>query len=296
MNLPHEFNFPVGREVVDVELCVMSGQVFRWVRAEGGLVGMNGGSVWRLEPLSIGGWRVASNRPKAEWERFLRLDAKLPEILAELKQKGPELAPALAATPGLRILRPSSRWEALAGFLCTPNNNVARISSMVRALGRFGEPLGVVAGIPAHAFPSPGVVAAIHPDELRRAGFGYRAPRIVAAAQHVTDQGGAAWLESLAAGSYEDAFGALSAIHGIGAKLADCICLFALDHLEAVPVDTHIWQAACRIYFPEWSGKAVTETRYRAVGSLLRDRFGDKAAWAQQMLFTHGSGLRRKPA
>ena len=47
----------------------------------------------------------------------------------------------------------------------------------------------------------------------------------------------------------------LVAITGIGHKLADCIGLFALWHTEAIPVDTHLWQAAVRHYFPEWQGK-----------------------------------------
>jgi len=72
---------------------------------------------------------------------------------------------------------------------------------------------------------------------------------------------------------------------GIGPKLADCICLFGLDHQEAVPVDTHIWQAMCRLYFPQWSGTALTEKRYYEASDFFRDRLGDLAGWAHQYLF-----------
>lgn len=38
---------------------------------------------------------------------------------------------------------------------------------------------------------------------------------------------------------------ALVEMHGVGAKVADCVALFSLDQLDAIPVDTHVWQA-CR--------------------------------------------------
>lgn len=31
-------------------------------------------------------------------------------------------------------------------------------------------------------------------------------------------------------------------LHGVGRKVADCVALFSLDQLEAVPIDTHVWQ------------------------------------------------------
>lgn len=42
--------------------------------------------------------------------------------------------------------------------------------------------------------------------------------------------------------SYRKAKAELLNLFGVGEKVADCICLFALHHLQAFPVDTHIRQ------------------------------------------------------
>jgi N-glycosylase/DNA lyase len=42
---------------------------------------------------------------------------------------------------------------------------------------------------------------------------------------------------------YKKAKEELLRIYGVGEKVADCICLFSLHHLDAFPVDTHIRQA-----------------------------------------------------
>lgn len=49
-------------------------------------------------------------------------------------------------------------------------------------------------------------------------------------------------LEALKKMAYEDARKELMKLCGIGKKVADCICLFALHHVEAFPIDTHIAQ------------------------------------------------------
>lgn len=48
---------------------------------------------------------------------------------------------------------------------------------------------------------------------------------------------------------YPQAKEELLKLYGIGVKVADCICLFALHHLEAFPVDTHIKQV-CDKHYP----------------------------------------------
>ena len=48
----------------------------------------------------------------------------------------------------------------------------------------------------------------------------------------------------------------LMKIKGIGNKVADCICLFGLHHLDAFPIDTHIKKILDREYngeIPEWA-------------------------------------------
>ena len=41
---------------------------------------------------------------------------------------------------------------------------------------------------------------------------------------------------------YETARAELMKLCGVGVKVAECICLFALHHVEAFPIDTHVKQ------------------------------------------------------
>ena len=56
--------------------------------------------------------------------------------------------------------------------------------------------------------------------------------------------------------------------------MADCVCLMALDHMGAVPVDTHVWHVAVRDYgIGETKGSGtLTARRYREVGKLEHPR------------------------
>lgn len=55
-------------------------------------------------------------------------------------------------------------------------------------------------------------------------------------------------LEAVRKMRYKDAKAQLLKLYGVGEKVADCICLFGLHHLEAFPVDTHILQAMEKHY------------------------------------------------
>ena len=93
------------------------------------------------------------------------------------------------------------------------------------------------------------------------------------------------WLRALRAKPYAEAKQILTGFFGVGEKIADCVCLFALDKDSAIPVDTHIWRIARARYVPELAGKSLTPAAYARVGAAFRDQFGPFAGWAQQTLF-----------
>ena len=55
-------------------------------------------------------------------------------------------------------------------------------------------------------------------------------------------------IEALKKLDYEGARAVLMKQHGIGKKVADCICVFGLHKLEAFPIDTHVRQILAEHY------------------------------------------------
>ena len=97
--------------------------------------------------------------------------------------------------------------------------------------------------------------------------------------------------------TYPTAKSLLMQLPGIGAKVADCICLMSLGHSGAVPVDTHDFALTSEHYMPSLRGmKTVTPAVYDMIGEFYRERFGPKAGWAHSVLFTaHLAKFRSRP-
>ena len=75
--------------------------------------------------------------------------------------------------------------------------------------------------------------------------LGYRSKYVVRTAREVCD---GFELESLYYLPYIEARERLITLYGVGKKVADCICLFALHDIEAFPIDTHIKQVLAEYY------------------------------------------------
>jgi N-glycosylase/DNA lyase len=79
---------------------------------------------------------------------------------------------------------------------------------------------------------------------------------------------------------YEAARESLTRFVGVGDKVADCVLLFALDFLEAVPLDTWI-QTAIAEYYPDCERGSYADT-----SRAIRERFGGEyAGYAQTYVF-----------
>lgn len=124
---------------------------------------------------------------------------------------------------------------------------------------------------------------------LKREKFGYRAKYIVNAAERLSTLGGKKWLLNLQRenNSYLIAKEQLMTLPGIGPKVADCICLMSLGHLDAIPVDTHIFQIAQANYLPHLrKQKIITPKIHAEISNYLRELWGPLAGWAQAIVFS----------
>ncbi len=260
---------------LDLERCLNAGQVFRFRETEGRWVGIDGAHSYCIqrEGNQI---RVETTASLVALHSFLRLDWNYTDIEQQILSRGPELEAVWNRSRGLRLLRPSSSVETLFTFLCTSNNHLPRITQMV----------GKLAGAAGNGnWPSLDELARIPEATLRQWGFGYRGATIPLVAQRILERGGEMWFDAMNNATYPALIVELETLPGVGPKLADCIALYAFDRTEATPLDTHLWQAVTRMYWPEWSGTPLTAKKRVIVGEFLRDRFGALAGVAQQVLF-----------
>lgn len=220
---------------------------------------------------------------------YLRLDVDLKKEYAEWKKAHKHFASNVSDVENYIAQLNQDVVENIFSFICSQNNNISRISSLVEKLcTNYGDLICEYNGKKYYAFPS---LEALNKQEdiemkLRELGFGYRAKFIQASAREIIEKGGLKWIDSLQKISYHEAHSELVALTGIGPKVADCICLMSLSFLQAVPVDTHIIQIA-KNYLPDLPEKlkSMTLLNYRKIGNAFRDAYGDKAGWAQTVLF-----------
>ena len=254
----------------------------------------------------------AADAVRANLRDYFQLSQPLGPLYARWAAADPRMAAVAAALPGMRVLR-QDPVECLFSFICSSNNNIARIGGMLRALrARYGVPLQLAPNLPAaavdaatsgggngnsddgdavaesyYAFPTAARLAAATEEELRGLGLGYRASYVRGSAQLVESRG-ASWLKGLRAEAHDPAAvrDALCTLPGVGPKVADCVALFSLDATAAIPVDIHVWQIACRDLDPTLSqALSLTPAVYARVGDTFRERYGDHAGWAHSVLF-----------
>jgi N-glycosylase/DNA lyase len=275
-----------------------SGQAFRWRRdARGWWTGVLRARVIRLRQDGARLIYSATGPGDAPeiLRDFLQLDTDLGAIKRELVARDPALVGPIGHAPGLRLLRQDPE-ECLLSFVCSTANTVPRIAAGIARLSRLvGAPLAAAEEEPYHAFPTVAALAAADPARIAATtGLGYRAARLVRVARQVAARP-PGWLPGLRARPYAEAHAALCALDGVGPKIADCVCLFSLDHTAAVPVDTHIRQVAQVLGYlpapapPPGSRRAgpagLTAAAYRRVGDEFRRRYGALAGYAQNWLF-----------
>ncbi|RLN53396.1 hypothetical protein BBJ29_004269 [Phytophthora kernoviae] len=247
-----------------------------------------------------------------ELSRYFRLDMDAEPLYDRWTKPVDRMTEIVSRLRGMRIVR-QDPVECLFSFICSSNNNITRIQGMVDKLKSTYGDLIYKSEVEDqeksqqlfYAFPSVDtLVDKCKEEKLRALGFGYRAAFIVKSAKQLQELGGDSYLNKIRDGeivqpktkklksakygggksevasdhAYQDA---LMVFAGVGRKVADCVALFSLEKLEAIPVDTHVWQIACRELDSSLNDrKSITPSVYLMVGDLFRKRFAPQAACA----------------
>jgi N-glycosylase/DNA lyase len=281
----------------DLQATVESGQSYLWDRTDGGMYESavsHGGSHWYeavVPPIegvaeSREVIRARQHDGRLEWEsttdavplltHLLRLDDDLDAIISATPDEA-VLKQAYDTYDGMRLVR-DPPFSCLVSFICSAQMRVSRIYTMQRRLAEtYGDTIELD-GQQYHAFPTPEQLATATEAELRELKLGYRAPYVQRTAEMVAN--GEATVGAAREMSYEAAREHLTQFVGVGQKVADCVALFSLGHLEAVPLDTWI-QTAIADHFPDCDRDSYEETS-RAIRARLG---GEYAGYAQTYLF-----------
>ena len=172
------------------------------------------------------------------WKTYFALDEDYDAIVRLIDDEDEYMRTAMNYGWGIRILK-QDFWEMIISFLVSQQNNIPRIQKCIQTLcERYGEEKLNSYGETYYTFPTPQSLAATTEADLRACNLGYRAKYILRTSQSVVH--GDFSLHAVASLSYEEAKNELLKLYGVGIKVAECICLYGLHHLDAFPVDTHI--------------------------------------------------------
>ena len=270
----------VGRSF-DLDAVLDGTQDFRWRQwRDGWRSGVLDGNLVHVRQVDGRLEYRAGSDVDALLRRYFRLDDDIDAVRAEVSSRDDHVARLAEKHPHLRVLCQPDPWECTVAYICSATNNVKRISAIVESIAEsLGRPVELDGDV-RHAFPTPEVLLEAGVERLAALNLGLkRHEKIVDAAERIRD--GRLDLRRLAQPDvcYAEAKRRLMGCHGIGDKVADCIALFALDKMEAFPVDTWVSRAMAR-YFPSGDQPEGDE-----LVMWSQDHFGKYAGYANQLLF-----------
>ena len=262
---------------INLENTINSGQVFLWKQIQNNWFGVNGQDVLRI---TDSGKIKSYAKQKID---FLREKDNLEEILRMIS-KDKTTRQAVKKYLGMRLLR-QDPFQCLISFIVSSNSNIPKIKTCLENICKnFGEKI-FFENKEFFLFPEPKILASASIQEIKNCGTGYRSKFIISASDMINS--GKINLEYLKKCEYFKAKEIISEIPGVGNKVADCVLLFSLDKLEAVPLDRWIIRILGK-YYPsifEISTKTITNKQYEILHEKIINYFGPYAGYAQQFLF-----------
>ena len=224
-------------EVFDLEKTLTCGQCFHYVKHNDGYIVFGESSICYIEQK---GNNININSKDIDyWKKYFSLDKNYKNInkvlISQCNKNNDFFAiDCINFASGIRILR-QPLFETCCSYILSQQNNISRIQRMIFSLSeKYSSVSDNFDNVEYKLFPSYEDLKFCKIENFKELGFGYRAEYLYDFIQ--------SWPEIqnklLKTSDYESHFKLLKECNGIGDKVANCICLYGLNHLEAFPIDT----------------------------------------------------------
>jgi len=241
----------IATDWLDLEKIARSGQCFRWKKNAETYSVSAFGRVLTIRQV-VGA--VEADCAEAEWldvwSKYFDMGTDYAAFACAADPGDKYLTEAVYAARGLRVLN-QDLWETTVSFIVSQNNNIPRITGI---LNRLCDTCG--------GFPDPAGLLEAGSEALDRCGLGYRQDYLVRAAEKFLSDSPESFLRGY---DYKSAQAYLMEYRGIGPKVADCICLYALGLRDAFPRD--VWVR--RIERDHYGGRFPAE-RYAGFAGIMQ--------------------------
>ena len=262
---------------INVEKSINSGQVFLWKKNDDFWYGINGQNILRVDKSG----KIVSYVKKRD--DFFRKSDDMDMIIKSIT-KDKTVRIAVKKYQGMRILR-QDPFQCLISFIISANSNIPKIKFCLENITKqFGEKVKWK-NQEFYLFPKPEKLAGISVNDIKSCGVGYRNSYISQAAKMVVS--GKIDFNYLKKIEYDIAKEIICKIPGVGNKVADCVMLFSLDKLEAVPLDRWILRILEKYYPKKFkiTTNTITPKQYDRLHEKIVNHFGPYAGYSQQFLF-----------
>lgn len=267
--------YALGIPFCNLDQIYKSGQAFRWIR-------MNDGKYiipWYDKAVKVTQQRDWISFDCSEedffniWWNYFDIGTDYQELYFQMKNLDGENRIAANRAKGIHILSQPT-FETIIACVLEANTSIERTREMMNGIAqccgkKHKQAMKEAGQVIWYEFPTPEQIVKGQ-DWLTTQECGYKKKTIIALCQDIID----GWLDldELEIMDHDEAIEHLTQFEGIGPKVAESICLYALHLMESFPIDRHIEdsfekQDMTKDEFFEWF---VYDDKIKANAGLLR--------------------------
>lgn len=267
--------YDINKSELNLDKTLDCGQAFRWdkqmINNEKHWVGVINGEVWILKQSDN---KIETNLDYEDIVKFVRyfnLDLDYTTEIGKIDLNEFEKK-SYKFSEGIHILR-QDLLETMITFLMSSCNTMSNIRNIVNKMSKlYGtEIITEFKGetIVRYSFPTLEKLKTLTEEDFKKCGMGFRARYLVNMVKQLNES----YLKQLKQMDYKSSMKMLQEFKGVGVKVANCVALFGLHHIQAFPIDTHIQQ----IIDKEFNGKINIQKYGQYAGIIQQYMFYYKA-------------------